>query len=140
MTGPRVSRMGRAHVLHGDAAQSLRAPGPLLLGPGARVMGDVDARGPVHLARGAHVAGSVRAVGDVVLGAETSVAGGVRAEGNVVVQAGARVTGDIDAAGDVPRRARSRVGRLHAGGDLHISGPVIAPKVLVRGRVHHEAV
>lgn len=137
-TFSRVERPEQIHVLHGDIARSVRAPGPLLLAEGARVMGDVAARGAVHLARGASVAGSLRAVGEVVLGAHARVWGDVRAEGRTLVQQGAVVTGTLDAAGDVHIWPGARVGRLVAGGDLHLRHPVVAPKALVRGRVFVE--
>lgn len=126
------------HVVHGDVPKGLRAPGPVLLGHGANVAGDVEARGSVHLARGAHVGGAIRAMGDVILGAGATVMGGVRAEGRVVVQGGASVTGAIDAAGDVHLMPRSKVADLVVGGDLHVAQPVTAPKVRVRGRVFVE--
>lgn len=134
-TFSQVDRPEKVHVVHGEVAGSIRAPGPLLLAPGARVHGDVEARGAVHLSRGASVGGQVRAVGDVIVGAHASVARGIRAEGKVVVQGRAIVTGEIDAAGDVRLAPRSRVERVLAGGDLHVVQPVVAPKVKVRGRV-----
>lgn len=131
-----ATRPDRVHVVRGDVPKGVRAPGPLLLAAGARVMGDVEARGSVHLARGAHVAGAIRAMGDVILGAGASVMGDVRAEGRIVVQGGASVTGAADAAGDAHLMPRAKVAHLDVGGDLHVAQPVTAPKVRVRGRVY----
>lgn len=125
----------RTHVVHGAVEGSLRAPGALILAPGAQVGGDIDARGEVHLARGAFVAGSIRAMGAVIVGAHARVVRGIRAEGGVTIQSGAIVSGDIDAAGDVRLAPRSRIESLKVGGDLHVCQPVVAPRVRVRGRV-----
>lgn len=133
-----IHRMERSHVVRGDVPRGIRAPGPVLLAPGARVMGDLHARGEVHLGRGASVAGDIHAIGDVILGAGSSVAGDVRAEGGVRILGGAIVTGAIDAAGDVRLAARARVGTLHVGGDLHVTRPVFAPKVRVAGETFVE--
>lgn len=134
MTTPSIHRMDRSHVVRGDVPRGIRAPGPVILAPHARVMGDIHARGEVHLSRGASVGGSIRAMGGVILGAGSSVAGGVRAEGSVLMQRGAIVSGELDAAGDVRLAPRARVARLHVGGDLHVGQPVMAPQVRVRGR------
>ena len=131
----KVRLVDQVHVVHGDVASGIVAPGPVLIASDARVMGDVEARGHVHLARGARVAGQVRAMGEVIVGAGGSVSGGIRAEGRVVVQGGAIVTGQIDAAGDVQLMPHARVEHLVVGGDLHVRQPVRAPRVLVRGTV-----
>lgn len=130
-----VDRPETVHVVHGEVASGIRSPGPLLIAAGARVMGDVEARGAVHIGRGASVAGQVRAMGDVIVGAGASVSGGVRAEGKVVLQGGSIVSGEVDAAGDVRLLAQARVEKLVVGGDLHVTQPVRAPKVRVRGKV-----
>ncbi|HET6404775.1 MAG TPA: polymer-forming cytoskeletal protein [Candidatus Thermoplasmatota archaeon] len=138
MSGVKVHRMANAHVVHGEVDASVRAPGALVVAPGARIAGDIDARGEVHVARGAFVAGAIRAMGGVIVGAHARVVRGIRAEGAVTVQAGAIVSGEIDAAGDVRLTPGSRVDTLLVGGDLHVMQPVVAPKVRVRGRVHVE--
>lgn len=130
-----VDRPERIHVVRGEVDRGVRAPGPLLLAPGAIVHGDVEARGAVHLGRGASVTGTIRAMGAVVLGAGATVSGGIRAEGRVLVQSRASVAGELDAAGDVALAPRSRCARLLVGGDLHVRQPVVAPAVRVRGRV-----
>lgn len=138
MTELKVRRAENAHVVHGAADRSLRAPGPLVIAAGAHVAGDIDARGSVHVGRGAFVAGAIRAMGEVVIGADARIVRGIRAEGRVLIQSGASVAGEVDAAADVQLAPHARIERLLVGGDLHVAQPVHAPAVRVRGRTFVE--
>lgn len=131
----RVARPEEVHVVRGTCTKGIRAPGPVLIADSATVAGDVEARGAVHLARNAIVSGSIRAMGDVIVGANAAVAGSIRAEGRVILLGNASVAGAIDAAGDATLRRGARVAELVCGGDLHVSPPVVAPKVRCRGQV-----
>lgn len=127
---------GRVHVVRNGAvlARGVRAPGPLVVGRGARVHGSVHARGFVHLAAGALVAGDVHAYGDVVVGAGATIVGVLRAEGSVTLLHDANVVGGIDAAHDVTVRRGARCGSLACGGDLWLDEPGRLGEVRAGGR------
>lgn len=126
----------KVHVVRNDALlpKGLRAPGPLLIGRGAKIHGSIHARGFVHVAAGAIVAGDVHAYGDVILCAGAMIAGTVRAEGSVTLLHDAKVIGQVDAAADATIRRGARCGGIHTGGDLWLSAPGNLGQLRVQGR------
>jgi len=79
--------------------QSIRAPGDVIIGPEAKVVGSIIAGGSVVVNGEAEVFGRIKAEEDIILRKDTVVNGEVEARGEVLIDGAARIQGDVSAKG-----------------------------------------